>query len=83
MIGPCSPNQYPFDPNDELPGDIGAAFAVNVGIAMSEAKARAAISVFMTHLHIWTVGPAFVHLRSNRSACTCVEEDGSAGTDAL
>jgi hypothetical protein len=57
MIGPCSPNQYPLDPNDELPGDIGAAFAVNVGIAMSEAKARAAISVFMTHLHIWTVGP--------------------------
>lgn len=52
MIGPCSSNQYPLDPNDELPGDIGAAFAVNVGIAMSVAKARAAISVFMTHLHI-------------------------------
>jgi hypothetical protein len=83
MIGPCSPNQYPLDPNDELPGDIGAAFAVSVGIAMSVTKARAAISVFMTHLHIWTVGPAFVHLCSNRSACTCVEEGGSAGADAL
>jgi hypothetical protein len=27
MIGPCSSNQYPLDPNDELAGDIGAAFA--------------------------------------------------------
>jgi hypothetical protein len=27
IIGPCSSNQYPLDPNDELAGDIGAAFA--------------------------------------------------------
>jgi hypothetical protein len=27
MIGPCSSNQYPLDPNDEFAGDIGAAFA--------------------------------------------------------
>jgi hypothetical protein len=57
MIEPCSSNQYPLDPNDELAGDIGAAFAgrVNVGTAISAAKARAAISVFMTRLHIWFV----------------------------
>jgi hypothetical protein len=42
-----------LEPNDELAGDVGAAFAlcVNVGTAISTAKARAAISVFMTRLH--------------------------------
>jgi hypothetical protein len=57
MIGPCSPNQYPLDPNDELPGDIGAAFAggAKVGPAINAATARAAISTFMTRLHLWTI----------------------------
>jgi hypothetical protein len=41
-------------PNDELDGDTWAfAGAVNVGTAISKAKARAAISVFMTHLHVF------------------------------
>jgi hypothetical protein len=54
VIGRGALDQYPLDPNDELAGDIGAAFAgaVNVGTAISVAKARAAISVFMTRLHI-------------------------------
>src|SRR5262249_37316556 len=44
----------PLDPNDELAGDIGAACTgvVNVGTAISAAKARAAISIFMTRLHV-------------------------------
>jgi hypothetical protein len=44
-----------LEPNDELAGDVGAAFAlwVKVGTAISIAKARAAISVFMTRLHVF------------------------------
>ena len=44
-----------MEPNDPLAGDIGAAFAlgVNVGTAISTAKARAAISVFMIRLHVY------------------------------
>jgi hypothetical protein len=43
-----------LDPNDELAGDIGAAFAVgaNVGTAISAVSARAAISAFMVRLHM-------------------------------
>ena len=85
MIGRDALDQYPLDPNDELAGDVGAAFAgaVNVGTAISVAKARAAISVFMTCLHIWTVRPPYVNLISDRSACPYVREHGGAGADAL
>ena len=43
-----------MDPKEELAGDIGAAFAggANVGTAIRVTKARAAISAFMTRLHI-------------------------------
>jgi hypothetical protein len=49
--------QYPFDPNDELAGEIGAAFAAgaNVGAAINVASARAARSTFMTRLLLWTI----------------------------
>jgi hypothetical protein len=52
-----SARQYPFDPKDEVAGDIGAAFAVgaNVGSAISVISARAAISAFMIRLHSWTI----------------------------
>ena len=45
-------DQYPFDPNEELAGDIGAAFAGSVGTAISVANARAAIRAFMIRLHV-------------------------------
>ena len=46
-----------MDPNAELAGDIGAAFAggANVGMAISVTKARAAISAFMIRLHVRTI----------------------------
>ena len=54
-----------MDPKEELAGDIGAAFAggANVGTAIKVTKARAAISVFMIRLHIWTICPRFAHRR--------------------
>ena len=50
-----------MDPKEELAGDIGAAFAggANVGTAIRVTKARAAISVFMIRLQIWTICPRF------------------------
>jgi len=50
-------DQYPFEPNEELAGDTGAAFAgADVGMAISVAKARAAINIFMTHLLLHCTG---------------------------
>jgi hypothetical protein len=60
-----------LDPKEELAGDIGAAFAggANVGTAIKVIKARAAMSVFMIRLHIWTICPRSVHRRvTNRPA---------------
>jgi hypothetical protein len=43
-----------LEPNEELAGDTGAALALeaNVGMAISEANARAAMRAFMIRLHI-------------------------------
>jgi hypothetical protein len=47
-----------LDPNEELVGDIGAAFAggAKVGTAIRVAKARAAMSAFMIRLHYSVFG---------------------------
>src|SRR5947208_15285571 len=64
-------DQYPFDPNEELAGDIGAAFAGSVGTAISVANARAAIRAFMIRLHVLDHRPRSVHQRGGRSAGAC------------
>jgi hypothetical protein len=73
-----------LDPKEELAGDIGAAFAggANVGMAIKVAKARAAISVFMTRLQIWTICPCFASAR-DRPAGACGREYGYTRTAAL
>jgi len=42
-------------PKEELAGDTGAALAAEVVTAISMAKARAAMNVFIVGLHIWTI----------------------------
>jgi hypothetical protein len=75
-------DQYPFEPNDELAGDTGAAFAgVKVGIAIRVAKARAAIRVFMTHLLLWTI--FLVQSARESWACVYATKDASAHAAAL
>ena len=73
-----------MDPKEELAGDIGAAFAggANVGMAIKVTKARAAISVFMIRLHIWTICPRFAPAR-DRPAGPCGREYGYTGAAAL
>jgi len=72
-----------LEPNDELEGDIGAAFAlgVNVGTAIRKAKARATIKVFMTHPH---VDRSFLHpletwLRRRPGAVMAITSSGQFG----
>jgi hypothetical protein len=74
-----------LDPKEELAGDIGAAFAggANVGTAIKVAKARAAMSVFMIRLQIWTICPRFPHRRLDRPAGACGREYGYARAAAL
>src|SRR5919201_762001 len=76
--------QYPFDPNDELPGDIGAAFAAgaNVGPAINAASARAAISTFMTRLRLWTVVLIWTSAPIGRRLRTNMPSPGRAACDA-
>src|SRR5262245_60416062 len=69
--------QQPFPPNEELAGDTGAALAAEVGNAISMAKARAAMRVFMVGLHIWTIVLLCIGA-CGRSAGACGREHGSA-----
>ena len=73
-----------MDPKEELAGDIGAAFAggANVGTAIKVTKARAAMSVFMIRLQIWTICPCFASAR-DRSAGACGMEYGYTRAAAL
>jgi hypothetical protein len=81
---PRSLRQYPFDPNDELAGDIGAAFAAgaNVGLAINAASARAAISTFMTRLHLWTVVLIWTSAPIGRRLRTNMPSPGLSACDA-
>jgi hypothetical protein len=73
-----------LDPKEELAGDIGAAFAggANVGTAIKVTKARAAMSVFMTRLQIWTICPCFASAH-DRPASACGREYGYGRAAAL
>ena len=65
-----------MDPNEELAGDIGAAFAsgAKVGTAIRVAKARAAMSAFMIRLHYLDDLSSFCASARDRLAGASVRE---------
>jgi hypothetical protein len=74
-----------LDPNEELAGDTGAAFAggANVGIAIRVAKARAAMSAFMIRLHYLDDLSSFCASARDRLAGACGSEYAHARAAAL
>jgi hypothetical protein len=63
--------QYPLLPNEELDGDIGAAFAVSMaGMVSSEISARAVMNFLMTHLLMTRLCPGACN--DGATSCPCV-----------